>query len=439
MKRTLTDVPAREVDRVVRDFRSEGAEVEKMRQRNGLWTVIATFPDPAVAPAAPGTPSMKPSAPRTASIDTMESPPDEAMREGRVFPLHRRPDQDYHTGSRRFGADRRGGRKHAGCDLIAPEGTEILAMADGRVIRGPYLFYSGTYALEVKQDDGRVVRYGEIQQLLPSGVEVGAPVSCGQVIARVGRLDSGSSMLHLEMYEGTQNGSLTQAGNQYKRRADLIDPTPHLDGAPLLGERPQDVGDGQQPMDRWVAALLDVETSGASAATASQDGLEAGIEASHQMAETDLPRVGEIAGRFADVAGKFGVPAAVLAALASRESRCGAALQNGWGDNGNAFGILQVDKRFHRIEGEPDPTSVAHIEQAAGIFNDYLEQVMRRHPQWNDPDLLKGAAVAYNSGVGNVQTVAGMDRGTTGNDYGADVMARAQYYFDRPELSAFRA
>lgn len=407
-------------------------------------SVAPTLPQGGVAPAAATrTAAPAAAAPPPVSPGLAESPAAIAAvapaREGMVFPMHQRPAADYHVAPRRFGANRAGGRKHAGCDLYAPAGTEILAMADGQVVRGPYYFYEGTYALEVRHDDGKVVRYGEIKEAVPSGVEVGARVSRGQVIAAVGLLNSGSSMLHLEMYGGTQTGSLTQAGNDFKRRADLIDPTRFLDEAPLLGERAPQVRDDQEPLDRWVAALLEVDTNGASARTAGQDGLTPGIGASRTMAETDLSRVAAIADRIVDVAAKFGVPAAVLAALASRESRCGSVLQDGWGDNGNAFGIMQVDKNFHAIEGQPDPASVAHIEQAAGIFDDYLQQVMRKHPDWRDADLLKGAAVAYNSGVGNVQTVGGMDLGTTGDDYGSDVMARAQYYFEHPDLSVFRA
>lgn len=42
---TLTDIPDTEVDQVVNDFKSEGATVTKTRQANGMWTVVATFPD----------------------------------------------------------------------------------------------------------------------------------------------------------------------------------------------------------------------------------------------------------------------------------------------------------------------------------------------------------------------------------------------------------
>jgi hypothetical protein len=205
-------------------------------------------------------------------------------------------------------------------------------------------------------------------------------------------------------------------------------------------EPPQGVEGGEQPTGRWEIALREARPRGASATTARQDQLTTqGVEASQQLARKDLDRVVRIANRFVSVAGKFGIPAAVLAALASRESRCGNALHNGWGDGENAFGIMQVDKRSHRIEGQSNPASPEHIAQAAGIFTDFLEEVIQKHPRWADKHVLQGAAVAYNAGVNNVQTIAGMDTGTTGDDYGSDVLARAQYYFAHPELSIFRA
>lgn len=378
--------------------------------------------------------------------------PEPAAATTLVFPLESRPAQDYRTGGRRFEADRPGGRKHAACDLIAPQGTRVLAMADGVVIRGPYPFYLGTHALEVRHDDGMVVRYGEIMQDLPPRVSLGTRVSRGQEIAKVGLLNSGSSMLHLEIYRGTETGSLTQAGNPFKRRGDLTDPTPFLDeaprvgelprepgGAPLAGQLPRAMSGGQTEINRWVAALRAVETDGASAVTAGQDGLAPGVEASRKMAEADRPRVIAIVDRFVDVAGMFGMPAAVLAAIASRESRCGNILRDGLGTTGHAFGIMQIDERSHVPDGKPDPASVAHIEQAAGILDHFLQQLMRNHPDWADVHLLKGAAAAYNMGVSNVQTIDGIDRGTTGDDYGSDVMARAKYYLEHPTLSVFRA
>ena len=81
-----------------------------------------------------------------------------------VFPLHVRPKESYKEPPRSFGSSRdHGARKHAGCDLYAPAGTEVLAVEDGTVIRGPYLFYDVVYALEVQHPSG-IVRYGEISR-----------------------------------------------------------------------------------------------------------------------------------------------------------------------------------------------------------------------------------------------------------------------------------
>src|SRR5215475_7769750 len=101
------------------------------------------------------------------------------------FPLPFIPTLSYKTGGRRFGARRDNGRRHAACDLIAPVGTEIFAVDDGEVIRGPYPFYHGTYALEVRHPLF-VVRYCEIKGAA-AGVEPGSVVEPEQVIAYVGR------------------------------------------------------------------------------------------------------------------------------------------------------------------------------------------------------------------------------------------------------------
>jgi hypothetical protein len=155
------------------------------------------------------------------------------------FPLAAVPRDSYKLGARYFGAHR-GNRKHAGCDLLAPPGTPIFAIADGEVHLGPYYFYEGTYALEVVHGD-ILVRYGEI---LPSAVisddlkflpEVRkrARVKKGQVIAYVGKMDK-QSMLHFECYSNPSlPGGLTdrsKTGGAFQRRRDLMNPTNLLDG-----------------------------------------------------------------------------------------------------------------------------------------------------------------------------------------------------------------
>jgi hypothetical protein len=89
-----------------------------------------------------------------------------------------RPKESYKEPPRSFGSSRdHGARKHAGCDLYAPAGTEVLAVEDGTVIRGPYPFYDVVRALEVQHPSG-IVRYGEIARAaegIAAGVAVKPP------------------------------------------------------------------------------------------------------------------------------------------------------------------------------------------------------------------------------------------------------------------------
>ena len=192
----------------------------------------------------------------------------------------------------------------------------------------------------------------------------------------------------------------------------------------------------EPPADRWDQALEKARliTRGASSSTARQDGLQmGGVKASETMAETDWSRIQPFIDRIYLAAAQFDVPPAIIAALASRESRAGAQLdRNGTGDHGQAFGILQVDRNSWTQAGSGgDPASQEHINQGTQIFAGSRKSVEKEHPNWSDEYLLQGAAVGYNSSPANVQTIAGMDRGTTGDDYGSDVIARACFYAKR--------
>jgi hypothetical protein len=151
-----------------------------------------------------------------------------------------------------------------------------------------------------------------------------------------------------------------------------------------------------------------------------------GVAASHALAKEDLSGLKPYAGMFISLGGKYSLPPALLAAIASRESRGGSALSaEGWGDNNNGFGLMQVDKNAHRPEGGPH--SLAHLDQATRILKSSVDGVKRKHPDWPAEQQLRGGVAAYNFGVGNVQTASGMDRGTTGDDYSSDVWARARF------------
>ena len=180
--------------------------------------------------------------------------------------------------------------------------------------------------------------------------------------------------------------------------------------------------------DRWGYALHLAGSIGASDRTAKRCGLLCGgVTASQQMARADLNRVLALREQFVAAGACIAVPAALLAAIASRESRCGKILSaDGSGSSADAWGILQLDSRRFPAVGDPD--GFEHIKHGAELVGHYLAEVSAKHPQWQDKDILKGALVAFDSGLNNVKTIARMDIGTTNNDYGSDVIARAKFY-----------
>ena len=85
------------------------------------------------------------------------------------------------------------------------------------------------HALEVRHASG-IVRYGEISHAA-EGIAAGAEVKAGQVLGYVGKMQTvAQSMLHLELFAGTEQGPLTDRGRApFMRRGDLVDPTAFLD------------------------------------------------------------------------------------------------------------------------------------------------------------------------------------------------------------------
>lgn len=149
-----------------------------------------------------------------------------------TFPVPKWDRGDYKTTMRSFGWRRPGGRKHAGVDLYAPAGTAVCAIADGVVIEDPRAreFYDGVYAIVIKHNNC-VVRYGEVDKRIPAEIKIGASVKEGQVIGYIGKMNTiKSTMLHFEMYKGTESGPLTRRDlPPFQRRSDLIDPTSFVD------------------------------------------------------------------------------------------------------------------------------------------------------------------------------------------------------------------
>ncbi|XP_026216284.1 lysozyme g-like [Anabas testudineus] len=177
--------------------------------------------------------------------------------------------------------------------------------------------------------------------------------------------------------------------------------------------------------------IMKVETTGASWQTAQQDKLGySGVPASHTMAQTDAGRVDRYRAKIDSVGRDFEIEPALIAAIMSRESRAGNTLQDGWGDAGNAWGLMQVDINphggGHTARGAWD--SEEHLRQATEILVYFIKRIQQKFPGWTSEQQLKGGIAAYNMGDGNVHSYDNVDAHTTGKDYSNDVVARAQWY-----------
>ena len=146
------------------------------------------------------------------------------------FPTVKKPTHSFTSGMRRFRAGRSGGRLHAACDLYRYKNEAIKSVAPGKVISNLYRFYQGTYAIEIRHSGGFVVRYGELTGKRVPGVRKNSNVNMGQKIGYMGKVNSNCCrpMLHFELYSGSRTGSLSKSSGRYRRRNDLLDPTPYL-------------------------------------------------------------------------------------------------------------------------------------------------------------------------------------------------------------------
>ena len=197
-----------------------------------------------------------------------------------------------------------------------------------------------------------------------------------------------------------------------------------IDGVPYaVGDKPP-----KPQENRWSNALDVLEPLKTTGAWGRSNGgrgasaQEVNFNADRLPGDWYIPRVEE-------AATEFGLPVWILLGIFDRESNHGRSLDNnGYGDAGNGFGVGQVDSRYHTQAGKPDPYALEHMKQCCEIFTDYLRQIEQKHSGWADKYVLKGATVAYNSGVSNVVTISGMDKGTTGSDYGADTCCRMQLW-----------
>jgi hypothetical protein len=245
------------------------------------------------------------------------------------------------------------------------------------------------------------------------------------------RIAAGAIRSTIDEQSDPANFILTTEFNIIGQNDDQIAPPAPFAGAPLsaAGAGVPAASAAQSGPFANNTILADFHGNGASANTAAQDHLPPGAESSRTMAKTDLGRITPLKGRLNAAAALTGLPPALLAAIASRESRCGNVLaSDGTGDGGNAFGIMQVDLRFHTIEGQPDPKSQAHINQASGILKADLATMISKFPTAAPVRQLQAAVAAYNCGSSRVASPDTADAATTGHDYSNDVWERARFY-----------
>ncbi len=128
-------------------------------------------------------------------------------------------------------------RVHVGVDLFADPGDVVVAPEDGEVIAA-LPFYKGTGAVYILTNSGIIVNLGEVAEGswtkygIPTGTKR-VPVHAGDAVAKVGRSDDGSHMLHVETYTPD---TTTDEIRQGKMRwiagepgpANVLDPTRYL-------------------------------------------------------------------------------------------------------------------------------------------------------------------------------------------------------------------
>ncbi len=129
-----------------------------------------------------------------------------------------------------FTAARAGGRIHDAIDIMAAEGTPVIAAAPGTVEK---LFFSnggGGNTIYVRSDDGKWIYYYAHVQAYAPGLAEGQRVRQGQVIARVGHTGNASAEgphLHFAINQ--------MSPGQHWWQGDPINPYPLLAGKQVNG------------------------------------------------------------------------------------------------------------------------------------------------------------------------------------------------------------
>lgn len=182
-----------------------------------------------------------------------------------------------------------------------------------------------------------------------------------------------------------------------------------------------------------------------------------GVEASENAAKLHAQSMSknDLKAKFERLGEKYGVPPALIAGIASRESDMGGSLVKkgkyaGWGDYGtrkkhgetspsyHGFGLIQVDrktaplginKELQAAYGKTplDPFSEEHIEWGVKVFLDKFGKAKADFPKLSEANQIATGVSKYNGGIKGA-AYPRTDAGTTGHDYGNDVLVQARWF-----------
>jgi murein DD-endopeptidase MepM/ murein hydrolase activator NlpD len=129
-----------------------------------------------------------------------------------------------------FTAARAGGRVHDALDIMAPEGTPVIAAADGTIEKLYFSNGGGGNSIYERSADGKWMYYYAHLSSYAPGLAEGQHVKQGQVIARVGHTGNASAdapHLHFAINQ--------MARGQRWWQGDAINPYPLLAGKQVSG------------------------------------------------------------------------------------------------------------------------------------------------------------------------------------------------------------
>ena len=147
---------------------------------------------------APLTVKAKPAPPKTPPVvaPPVVAAPDPGVTNDGVFPV-----AGPHTYGDGFGAER-AGHTHEGQDVLAAEGTPVVAPLAGTVVARDYQASAAGFYLTLDAADGRSFFFAHCQQDT-FAVTVGQAVAAGQQLCRVGHTgDATAPHLHFEIWLG---------------------------------------------------------------------------------------------------------------------------------------------------------------------------------------------------------------------------------------------